>query len=431
MHPIVRAYAREKLGKTELSKASVILRDHFSSLPPEKPDKATQLTHLKNTIETFRILTYAGQLDQAATLYRSNLSYPLLFAMEAYWEVMEFIEPFFEFPFDGLPKIRSQSMQSYILNDLCMALKGVWKTSEAMAVQTKAIKLSLKNEEWDELLTRLANFWSCLCSINKLASATRIVELARSIADVAAIDWCHAFYNYLAMSHYALIGDFERAMKHRDIFKKYPEPPYFGVYRAGSVELVYCDMLFDQNKLTANILEQAFQMAVDGRNKGCQDSLLVLQARYRLEQGQPYEALEALSRVWQLRVVSREPSPELNAIRALALAKLNRREEAIQILNSHLDYVITWEIAAEVYFELGDRSKAREFATKAYRDSWGEGSPYVRWGVIRRCADILRRLGGREPELPPFDALKSKLIPWEEEIAQAIEKLQQKKHNSE
>src|SRR5262249_43146746 len=117
------------------------------------------------------------------------------------------------------------------------------------------------------------------------------------------------------------------------------------------------------------------------------------------------------------------PSPGYHTLRAWALAKLNRADDARAELATGNQRLF----AAEARLVLGDREQARICALNAYRWAWGDGPPYIHWYYLERSKALLRELGEPEPQLPPFDPSKVKPIPYEAVIRAVIARLKAEK----
>ena len=109
----------------------------------------------------------------------------------------------------------------------------------------------------------------------------------------------------------------------------------------------------------------------------------------------------------------------------VALAELRRRQSNLQASRELLDDV--WEYAergpyplfhadafnvlAQIERDEGNKDKAVEAATKAYRLAWCDGPPYAyHWGLEKAKAH-LKELGAPEPSMPPFDESKYEPMP--------------------
>jgi hypothetical protein len=73
--------------------------------------------------------------------------------------------------------------------------------------------------------------------------------------------------------------------------------------------------------------------------------------------------------------------------------------------------------------QIGNVEQAGKYVLEAYKSALGEGEPYVSRYELNQARMLLERLGLPIPELPPYDAAKDKKLPWEDEVAAAVEKL--------
>jgi hypothetical protein len=112
-------------------------------------------------------------------------------------------------------------------------------------------------------------------------------------------------------------------------------------------------------------------------------SALVALAELRRRQGNLKAAREFLGRVWG--AAERGPYPLIHSDAYNVLAQIERDE--------------------------GNREKAVEAATKAYRLAWCDGPPFAyHWG-LEKARGHLRELGAEEPLMPPFDETKFEPMP--------------------
>ncbi|HEX5270659.1 MAG TPA: DUF4062 domain-containing protein, partial [Gemmataceae bacterium] len=65
LHPVVRGYAFDRLEQQDRTRTYDTIRDHVNGLPREAVDEATELAHLKNSIEIYRAFVGAGRFDDA------------------------------------------------------------------------------------------------------------------------------------------------------------------------------------------------------------------------------------------------------------------------------------------------------------------------------------------------------------------------------
>jgi hypothetical protein len=133
--------------------------------------------------------------------------------------------------------------------------------------------------------------------------------------------------------------------------------------------------------------------------------------------------LESITQALQITNKLGTPAPDYHDLRAWALARVGRPDDARLELQAGEQRLY----AAEAHLVLGDRAQARTCALNAYRWAWGEGPPYIQWFDLERSRALLRQLDEPEPELPPFDPAKVLPVPFEQEIRAGIEKLRAEK----
>ncbi|MBI3824360.1 MAG: hypothetical protein HY289_16970, partial [Planctomycetes bacterium] len=184
-----------------------------------------------------------------------------------------------------------------------------------------------------------------------------------------------------------------------------------------------CFSQFCQGTLTESDWQRGYQLALKYRSVAEQHQFHVIHGEWLLRREQRGSALNAIDDA--LKIVNRQgtPRPDYHDLRALALAKLDRADDA----RAELAHGEKRRYAAEAWLVLGDREQARTCALNGYRWAWGEGPPYIHWYELERSKAILKELGEPEPTLPPFDASKVKPIPHEAEIRAAIAKLKAEK----
>lgn len=76
---------------------------------------------------------------------------------------------------------------------------------------------------------------------------------------------------------------------------------------------------------------------------------------------------------------------------------------------------------------IGDHEQAKKHALAAYQWAWADGEPYVYRYELNKARALLEKLGAELPKLPVYDPAKDEKLPWEDEVAAAIEKLRAEK----
>ncbi len=125
---------------------------------------------------------------------------------------------------------------------------------------------------------------------------------------------------------------------------------------------------------------------------------------------------------------------DLSSETGLALANFHLRrladprQEAEQL--SRARNPANGELAA-LWLAIGDSEQAKKHALAAYKWAWADGEPYVLRYELTKASSLLERLGAEFPNLPPYDPAKDEKLPWEDEVAAAIEKLRAEKRQKE
>jgi tetratricopeptide (TPR) repeat protein len=189
------------------------------------------------------------------------------------------------------------------------------------------------------------------------------------------------------------------------------------------VEFWRCFNRFQQRQFAEAEWQAGYDLAVRSRDIVNQANFLSLRAEWEMSENRPERALEAIEQALQISRRLGTPDPNGHDLRAWALARLGRKDEARAALEEGKQGSY---FAPEAYLVLGDRATAHECVSKAHRRAWGEGPPHIRWYDLERCRAILAEMGEPEPQLPPFDPAKVPPIPYEKEIRAAIDRLRAK-----
>jgi hypothetical protein len=182
LHPVVRAYAFERLEDPDRTRAYNAIGDHFASLPPENVEEATELEQVKNTIEIMRALVGSGLFEEAIRLHRGDLIRCLLDSIGAYHTVIELLSPMLHCDRNGTPVLADTADRSYVVDQLAQALGYLGRLEEAVSLHRDIIQLDLASERWDDLANGIRNWAACTFRRNRRASSVRGDELAGELA---------------------------------------------------------------------------------------------------------------------------------------------------------------------------------------------------------------------------------------------------------
>jgi tetratricopeptide (TPR) repeat protein len=430
LHPVVRAYAFEQLEERDRTGTYDAVRDHFASLPPENVEKATELTHVKNSIEIMRALIGSGRFEDALGFFRGKFVESLMISIGAYHVITEFLNPLLGHDQDGVLNLTNPADRSLATSFAAGALYYLDRNKEADQLYCDNLRLCLDSKLWKELATGLRSLGLSVSKMNRLASATRMFQLAYELAEAAGDEDGLTRSILDQMVAAAGQGQFGETEAHLTAFRQRKQP-HFAIYRSGDAELCLAQSRFWQGRLTAEDLDHAERISAAGRNLVGQHRLAALRAEWELTRGNPTTALESIEQALAITRRTGVPALWYLGLRALALARLGRTSEAHETL---VEAEEVWGgltpsfpvVAAETWLTLCDRERARELIRRAYPLAWADGSPHIHWYELKRCREIMAELGEPEPQLPPFDPAKVESIPYEVEIRALIKKLKAK-----
>ncbi|MFO0822035.1 MAG: hypothetical protein U0792_02775, partial [Gemmataceae bacterium] len=420
MHPVVRAYAFDLLESGERTKAFSTIGDYFASRHGENAYEATELAHLRNSVEIVRAFTGAGRGSDAAMFLRGRLSEALLFNVGAHHTLIELLTPLLGTMQDGRLMLSDLRDRSYTMNNLAIALNYVGRLAEAKALYIDAAQLDISVGDLFNLETGIRSLARCIQRANELYPAERLLALGASIAesknDQQGIT--SGVLDRLALA--ATLGKDEDAEKLYAAFRSRPSLPLH-LYRAGAAEYHLAVARFHKGRLIENDLVPGEQLAMTGRGIQNQHLFAALRAEWELTRKNPAAALDAIERA--LAVVRRtgESAPEYLGVRANALAQLGRHSDAHDAI---ADGAREWDghlprfplHAAEACIRLGNEEAAGEYLTRAYRCAWADGPPYSHRYYLERCRVWIDHLRLPEIQLPEFHGIKSEPTSFEQEI---------------
>jgi tetratricopeptide (TPR) repeat protein len=131
LHPIIRAYAYDRLNDKERIHRQ--LRDYFAAVPLPEADQVNSLEDLAPIIELYHHTVCAAQYDEAIELFHDHLADPLYYLFGAYRTEIDLLcalfpddprlvaRPLAEVamrPEIGLPRLKDPSAQAWTLNAL-------------------------------------------------------------------------------------------------------------------------------------------------------------------------------------------------------------------------------------------------------------------------------------------------------------------------
>ena len=426
LHPVVRAYAFDLLEEGERVRTFGAIGNHFASRPREDAQEATEVSHLRNSIEIVRAFTGAGRGSEAADFLRGKLSEALLFTVGAHHTLIELLTPLLGETPSGAQVLTNWKQRSYCMNNLALALNSVGRITEAKANYLDAARLDFDAGDLLNLETGLRSLARCVQRANELHLAERILDLARelSLATGDQTGITAALLDRLALA--ATLGWYDDAERLFAAFGARPDLPRH-MYRPGAAEYHLALARFYRGRLKPDDLDLGEKLAVDGRGVQNQHLFAALRAEGELTRENASAALDAAEVA--LSVVRRtgEAATDYLGLRAHALARLGRSSDAGDVL---AEAVRGWDghlprfafHAAEAHLALGATDAAREFFLRAHRCAWADGPPYAHRYYLDRVGERLDQLRVPEPAREAFRANATASVPFEAELRVVIGK---------
>jgi hypothetical protein len=411
LHPAVRGVAFDQLEQNDRAGTYKALRDHFAAMPPEDYKKATELAHLKNSIEVFRLLLGAGLLKEAASHYFGELASSLMYSVGAYTVVCELLGELRKAAGSEPAKVLGARPASYVLGALSIALAHTGEYAAAREMEAETIALDLAEKDWTNLAIEIRNL-----SLGRgLATRTKGIQLSLDLANKAG-NTSGAAIAYLSLAHAeASCGNYDAARRMIQKFRGYPTPGR-PVYQRGDAELLEVSVQLEEGTLAERTLEEGESLAKAASNLSGQKEFSILRARFELERGAWAGGVTAADAAIEVVRRTGERATLPFALRALGLARLGRGDEARASLANATNNIYS----ARACLELGLEQAARACLLKAYAAAWDDGPPWCYRWELDRCREMLRELGMDEPLLPSFDESCIERFPHEDAIRAAL-----------
>ena len=430
LHPVVRGIAAGGLRPEEKAGYGQRVVDHFSAQTHRPYDEAETLEDVRDGLHIVRTLLKMGRYQRAYEDYRGELAVALDFNLEAYAEVLSLVRPFFPHGWATLPNAVEERDGSYLANEAAIALGQLGERKESLAAYGAALAVDLRRADWSEVGTRLRNMSIVLCVRGRFAPEERCLLLNLSLATASNSQEYIFLARWFRFWHLARIGRWADAKAVWDLLDPMGRNWHRATYRPGSAECDYAYFRFWQGDLSEGHLAHAEQLARAGKNRGTVRSLLGLRGEWRLERGEWALAAESLREAVSMARAIGQTDAEAETGLALARFHLGQladpRREAEQLANaSWLDNCAL----GELWLALGDREQATKHALAAYQFAWADGEPYVHRYELNKARALLEKLGAEIPNLPPYDPAKDERLPWEDDVAAAIEKLRAEKRS--
>jgi hypothetical protein len=428
LHPVVRGIAVGGLRPEEKDNYGQRVVDHFSARAHRPYHEAETLEDVRDGLHVVRTLLKMGRYQQAYQAYRGALSSALLFNLEANAEVLSLLRPFFPQGWATLPKAVDERGGSYLANAAAIALDKVDEPKESSAADGASLAVDLRWANWRGVCISMSNISITLHAQNRLAQEDRCLlstlNLATLIDDEPAI--FGARLN--RFRQLARIGQWATASAIWDLLDPMGRNWSRAKYRPGSAEYDYAQFRFWQGDLSEEHLAHAEQLAQAAKNRTVVRYLHGLRGGWCLERGEWALAAESLSEAVSMARAVGQTDAKAETQLALARFQLGEladpRREAEQLANARRP---AHRALADLWLAIGEREQATKHALASYKWAWADGEPYVHRYELNKARALLETLGAAIPNLPPYNLAKDEKLPWEDDVAAAIEKLRAEK----
>ena len=428
LHPVVRGIAAGGLRQEEKERYGQRVVDHFSQRAHNPYEQAETLDDLRDGIQIVRTLLQMGRYAEASDAYFDDLSNALSFNLEAYAEELSLLRPFFPQGWATLPDGLPRGDAAILVNNAAWLLRETGESGEAIVAFGASLLPLLQQAEWSFVPVVLSNIASTLFAQNRPAKAESHWRNALEVATL--IDDNQALFGARLdlLLRFAELGQWNDAEEMWLLLDPMGRCFPRSMYRSGQAESWYARFRFWQGDLREEHLALAEQLAKEGRNRIAIRDLHRLRGEWQLEQGQWPIAADSFHEAVRL---SREVGAiDTEAETLLAVAKLHLtqlddpKHEAERLAKANQP---SHRALAELWLVIGDAKQATQHAMAAYNWAWADGEPYVRRYALNKARALLDQLGVEIPKLSPYDPTRDEKLPWEDDLAAAIEKLRAEK----
>lgn len=182
LHPIVRRYAYDRLGKEEREEAHRSLRDYFAAVPAV--EKVKTLADLTPVIELYHHMVRSGEYDAAFELFRDRLSEVMYFQLGAYETCIELLRALFPDGEDRPPRLRDEFDQAWTLNHLANSYGASGQPRRTVPLFEQADEIFGRKKDRHIALGNLAQAQLLIGALSSAESnLRRSVEISQEIDD--------------------------------------------------------------------------------------------------------------------------------------------------------------------------------------------------------------------------------------------------------
>jgi hypothetical protein len=418
LHPVVRAVAAGGMKAEDKERYGQRVVDHFSAQPHSPYENAQTLEDLSSGVQVVRTLLKLDRRQKAAETCSNDLLLAFSTNLEAFWEALSLLRPFFSRGWHTLPEGLSGFHTARMADFAGMALRNTGSCDEAISVHSAVLQEDLRGSKWNWVRIDLANLSEVLALLNRLSRQEHIDVLALDLSTVCN-DNVGLFMSRLHRFRYlGLIGSKEAKQEWLLLDSMGREWPRSN-YRPGQAELAFARFQFWQEQLSDDVLEHA-ELAATRSNHTEIRGVHKLRGSWRLGQG--HWAQSASSFQEAVRMARERRLVDAESETGLALAKFHlgqltgndARGEANRLSQlrqpAHLYLAMLW-------LAICDPDQAKLHALAAYRWAWADGEPYVRRYELTKTTELLQQMNVPISELPTYDPARDEPFPGKKTFA--------------
>lgn len=401
LHPVVRAYAHDRLTHDQRIAANRRVRDHFTGLPPEDAYQATSVEDLTRSITIFRATLGAGETHQALLAFEaSNLD--RLNHLAAYPTVVELLGDV----------IDTNSEYPDLLFVLGEARRNIGNHDGALELLSRSLEIrlleALKAETIDpDLITIVAVMAACERQKNRLAHAKHYLTRVSPIIPKCSV---HNELTYRTILSLILIdtGNIDEATKEvTNARQSGPDKEIAVILDFFEVQINHLRGIDITHQL--DDLDHRSRTPVQRRN------VLQLRAQHASALQDHETSATWLSELLRLQRGAGMSTDETLADLSREKTKTGDTTEAQKLI----EHVNAPTVAHAWVASRLERSDAPALALAAYERAWGDGPPCAQAEDLKEATDLLEEMDIPLPSLT-LTQHDSVTIPHEKELKEYI-----------
>lgn len=425
LHPVVRGYAVQSLDAGARAETGQRVADYFSSRARTPYEHATSLTDLQNGIHVVQALNLAGKTQEAWDVFTDGFR-AALNRLELHHEALALMRAFFPAGWLALPTgVRDAAI---VADEAAIHLYGTGLIEESIFQATFSIQEGARQRLSENLSISLHNVSECFIRNGRWAARQRLTHLSRKVAQAVGHK-DHVLWRFIDdVSDLTNRGQLTDAL---GAWNAIEEPLQMATFsRKGQFEvdalLARVGLLFRTGALTDAVLSSAIART---RSLGWgfhERALWSLRGQWLQATGDDAAGADSFAQVIAIARTVGLRDADAEARRGFSLARLGRRSEADAAAAS-AERDPPHDALAELYWQLGERDKARHYAVEGYKRYWGDGPPYASHWHLQACRAVLEKLCEPEPSMAPFDPAKIEPFPFEADIRRLLAEHAEKK----